>query len=94
MEFEEITELPMKEIEFIDIQNNQHNIIEHQPTHQEAHVEDMPHEEPIDIEPIDKEAIRIRRSTRNRKTSISSDYIVYLQEFDLDVGVGCCSFSP
>ena len=39
VEFEEITELPMKEIEFIDIQNNQHNIIEHQPTNQEPLVE-------------------------------------------------------
>ena len=55
--------------------------------YQEPHVEDMPQEEPINIEPIYQESIGIRRSTRNRKTSISSDYIVYLQEFDLDVGL-------
>jgi len=43
VEFEEITKSPMKEIELTNIQNNKHDIIEHQPTHQEPHVEDMPH---------------------------------------------------
>ena len=75
----------MKEIELIDIQNNQHDIIIHQPTHQQPHVENMPHEEPINIKPIDKEEIGIRRSTRNRKTLIFSDCVVYLQESDFDV---------
>ena len=56
-EFEEITESPLKTMELIDIQNNQHDIIEHQPTYQEPHVEDMPHEEPNNIEPIGRESI-------------------------------------
>jgi len=58
----------MKEIELTDIQNNQHDIIEHQPTHQELHVEDMPHEELINIDPIFKETVGIKRYARNRKT--------------------------
>ena len=31
--------------------------------------------------------ITLRRSTRERKLAISSDYVVHLQEYDIDIGV-------
>jgi len=46
---------------------------------------------PIDpvIQPPQKENVDVtlRRSNRIRKHAISSDYIVYLQESDIDIGV-------
>ena len=36
------------------------------------------------IENVD---ITLRRSTRERRPTISSDYVVYLQEYDIDIGV-------
>ena len=47
------------------------------------------HEKPTNIEPISQESQElqiIRKSSRARKLTISSDYIVYFQESDYDVG--------
>ena len=58
--------------------------IQEQPVIEEPH-----HREDIPIQPPQQENVDItlRRSNRTKKLAISSDYIVYLQEFDIDIGV-------
>ena len=69
------------------------NIIEEQP------IQEQPlHEEQINTEPLIQnlnEPIGVRSSTREKKSAMSSDYLVYLQESDFDVGpkAGPSSFS-
>ena len=42
------------------------------------------HDEPAVVEP---QAIALRRSQRDRKSAISDEYVVYLQESEFDLGI-------
>ena len=62
------------------------NILDEQITYE------PPLQEEVNLEPTAQnlqtidEAVELRRSSRTRKPAVSSEYIVYLQEFDFDVG--------
>ncbi|KAM1705943.1 hypothetical protein ACFX2K_028156 [Malus domestica] len=69
---------------------------------QENHSIDIPEKQPVQVEPLHEEqaheeltpqneqiedhGVVIRKSTRIKKPAISSDYVVFLQESDYDVG--------
>ena len=60
--------------------------------HDRTIVEEAHHHEDIPIDPVtqlsqpDDVDITLRRSSRVKKPAISLDYIVYLQESDMDIG--------
>ncbi|RVW20236.1 Retrovirus-related Pol polyprotein from transposon TNT 1-94 [Vitis vinifera] len=62
-------------------------------TVQETLVVNEPHHEDILVDSVMQQPqqgnvdITLRRSTRERRSTISSDYVVYLQEYDIDIGV-------
>jgi hypothetical protein len=67
-----------------------------QPTHEEQGNQfDPPEPQPIHTEQVqtdstlplqNAEEVELRKSSRIRRPAISTDYVVYLQEFDFDVG--------
>ena len=79
-------------------QLNSHELLEEQQVEEPPPL-DVPHEEqPTLPEPIVERApeqMEVRKSSRVRKPAISSDYVVYLQESDYDIGLkdDPCSFS-
>ena len=62
-------------------------------TIQETPIVNEPHHEDIMVDSIIQHSqqgnvdITLRRSTRERKSAIFSDYVVYLQEYDIDISV-------
>ncbi|KAL6328058.1 hypothetical protein AAG906_033328 [Vitis piasezkii] len=62
-------------------------------TIQETPIVNEPHHEDIMVDSIIQHSqqgnvdITLRRSTRERKSAIFSDYVVYLQEYDIDSGM-------
>ena len=62
-------------------------------TIQETPIVNEPHHEDILVDSVVQHPqqgnvdITLRRSTRERRPAISSDYVVYLQEYDIDIGV-------
>ena len=61
-------------------------------TIQEAPIVNEPHHKDILVDPIiqhpqqENANITLRRFTREMRPLISSDYVVYLQEYDIDIG--------
>ena len=51
---------------------------------------DIPHEEPTDQtqQPHESQEVPLRRSTRERKSAIPDDYVVFLQEHEDGIGIG------
>ena len=92
VELQEIREPPMVPLYVGNlnvIQTNSHELSEEQqvqeiPPHEEPHGD-----QPIPPDPIEgmHEPVGVRKSSRVRKPAISSDYVVYLQESDYDIGL-------
>ena len=88
IEFEETQELietPLTQGRLIVLKEIQNDYLEPQ-----SIIEQSTHEEQVQIEPTqtlpNTEQVELRRSSRIIRPAISSDYVVYLQESDFDVG--------
>ena len=55
-------------------------------TEEPYHEENVPEDLVIQQPPQEDADIALRRSTRTKKPTIPSDYVVYLQESDVDIG--------
>ena len=84
-ETQELTETPLPQGHLIVLKKIQNEYLKPQ-----SITEQSTHEEQVHIEPTqtlpNTEQVELRRSSRIIRPAISSDYIVYLQESDFDVG--------
>jgi hypothetical protein len=84
-EAQELTDAPLSKGRLIMFKEIQTNCLEPQSISEQS-----THEEQVHIEltqpPQSEEEVGLRRSSRIIRPAISSDYIVYLQESDFDVG--------
>nr|XP_016500534.1 PREDICTED: uncharacterized protein LOC107818968 [Nicotiana tabacum] len=100
MELEEMRAPPVVPlyIENLNVaQKNSHELYEQEQVQDPPPLEE-PHEDQSTLpEPIEEtsETMRVRKSSRVRKSVISNGYVVYLKEFDYDIRIknGPCSFS-
>jgi hypothetical protein len=84
-EAQELTEAPLPQGRLIVLKENQTDYLEPQ-----SITEQSTHEEQVQIEPTqtlpNAEEVELRRSSRISRPAIPSDYVVYLQESDFDIG--------
>jgi transposase InsO family protein len=84
-EARELAEAPSHEGRLIVIRENQNDCLEPQSISEQPTHEEQVQNEPTQPPPNEGE-VGLRRSSRISRPAIPSDYVVYLQEYDFDVG--------
>jgi len=84
-EAQELIDAPLSKGRSIILKEIQTDCLEPQSISEQSTHEEQVHNEPTQPPPNEEE-VGLRRSSRIIRLAISSDYIVYLQESDFDVG--------